>query len=479
MRGPRAWGVGAAAALLTVAVIAALLEFLAPDLSYQVRDRAAETLSGLSGRKYRIALGAMTGSSYRVGTTLNRYLLPKAGYELELVATASPGNVGALFDPKQPVDLATINSADEDASKADGIYGVAALETQYFFVIVPNDSPAREFRDLTGAVNPGVREAGQPLTLGERVLEYYGLTRARAQAANPSSPVSVVRPTKAGVLADFANGHMTAATRTQFLRAGLIDDILNPGHHRILPIRDHEGLARSMPGTRAAFIPAGLYGPDRRIPPEPVPTIAVTHLLVARGDVPGRVVRDLLEVIYDPRFARDLQLDLNEAFGRNVGGLPLHRAADIFYRRNDLPTSERLGRLSFVASAIAALVATLQFMSRYRQSDRVARRRRLLDSELAKLRAMRQRLDDVPDVETARRVMREADDVLVDAEQDAAAGLLDTGGIQALRSLHQLCRQAAQDRFDLSGGARVQQSHIQPAEATAGTSPKDLPVVGT
>ena len=122
MHGWRAWGVGAAAALLTVVVIAALLEFLAPDLSYQVRDRAVEILSGSSGRKYRIALGAMTGSSYRVGTTLNRYLLPKAGYELELVATASPGNVGALFDPKQPVDLAAINSADEEATKADGIF---------------------------------------------------------------------------------------------------------------------------------------------------------------------------------------------------------------------------------------------------------------------------------------------------------------------------------------------------------------------
>jgi hypothetical protein len=258
------------------------------------------------------------------------------------------------------------------------------------------------------------------------------------------------------MLADFTSGHMTAATRTQFLRAGLIDDLLNQGHHRILPIRDHEGLARSIPGTRAAFIPSGLYGPDRRIPPDSVPTIAVTHLLVARGDVPGRIVRDLLEVIYDPRFARDLQLDLNEAFGRNVGGLPLHRAADIFYRRNDLPTSERLGRLSFVASAIAALVATLQFMSRYRRNDRVARRRRLLDSELAKLQTIRQRLEDVPDVETARDVMRGADDVLAGAEEDAAAGLLDTAGIQSLRSLHQLCRQTLQDRLDQIGRALVQ-----------------------
>ena len=459
MRGWRAVWVAVAVAVASVIVVAGLLQFLAPELAYDLKDRSAEVLSGNRGRKFRIALGSKTGSSYRVGTTLNRYLLPKKGYELELVATASPGNVGALFDPKQPVDLAAINSADEEATKADGIYGVAALETQYFFVMVPNGSPAREFRDLTGAVNPGVREVGQPPTLGERILEYYGLTREREPGSRV--PVSVVRPTKAGMLADFTSGHMTAATRTQFLRAGLIDDVLNPGHHRILPIRDHEGLARSIPGTRAAFIPPGLYGPDRRIPPEPVPTIAVTHLLVARGDVPGRVVRDILEVIYDPRFARDLQLDRDEAFGRNVGGLPLHRAADIFYRRNDLPTSERLGRLSFVASGIAALVATLQFMSRYRRNDRVARRSRLLGSELAKLQTMRKQLNDVADVETARQVMRGADDVLAGAEEDAAAGLLDTAGIQSLRSLHQLCRQAMEDRLEQSGRAHVQQLDTQ------------------
>ena len=35
-------------------------------------------------------------------------------------------------------------------------------------------------------------------------------------------------------------------------------------------------------------------------------------LLVARRDLPGRVVRDILEVIYDPRFARDLQSDLQK-----------------------------------------------------------------------------------------------------------------------------------------------------------------------
>jgi TRAP-type uncharacterized transport system substrate-binding protein len=465
MRSWRAWGVGVAAAVAATLVIAALLEFLAPDLSYQLRDRGREIVSGAARQKYRIALGATTGSSYRVGTALNRYLQSKAGYELELVATAAPGNVGALLDRNQAFGLATINSADDDASKTDAIRGLAALETQYFFVIVPNASPAQEFRDLTGAVNPGVREAGHPPTLGERVLEYYGLLPPPSETGGQNARVSVVRPTRAGVLADFASGHTAAATRTQLLHTGLIDDILSGGGHRLLPIRDHEALAGSIPGTRAGFIPAGLYGPQRRIPAEPVPTIAVTQLLVARADIPGRVVRDILEVIYDPRFARELHLDLTEASGRNVGGLPLHRAADIYYHRNDALTSDRLGRLSFVASTIAALVATAQFISRYRKNDLMARRRRLLTEELAKLESIRQRIDDAPDAEVARQLMRQADDLLCGAEQDAAADLLDSAGIQSLRSLHAVCRQAVQDRVDASMTARRQTPGPTPAGA--------------
>lgn len=53
-----------AAGLLSLAVV---LPFLAPSLSYQVKDRVAESVSGNGGRKFRIALGAVKGSYYRLG----------------------------------------------------------------------------------------------------------------------------------------------------------------------------------------------------------------------------------------------------------------------------------------------------------------------------------------------------------------------------------------------------------------------------
>jgi TRAP-type uncharacterized transport system substrate-binding protein len=446
MRGWRAVGVAAAVSLVSVICIATLLEFLAPDLSYQLKDDAAEWLSGSRGRTFRIATGSASGSSYRVGTVLNKYLRAKSGYELELVSTASPGNVGAMLDPQQHIDLATIISSDDDAVRADGVYGLAALESQYFFVIVPNESTVQEVRGLTGAVNPGAREPGQPATFGERVLEYYGLIAPPSAPAGFSARVTVVRPSGRGNVADFEGSYQTAATRTQALHSDLIEGIFRNGQFRVVQIRDHEALARSIPGARPGFIPPGVYGPERKIPPAPVPTVLVTQLLVARTDLPGRVARDILDVIYDPRFARDVQYDLSEGTGRNVGGLPLHPAAEIYYHRNDLLTSDRLGRVSFVASGIAALAAGIQFFVSFRRSERVRSRRRLLGSELAALQDLRRRIEESVAPADARSLIREADELLWNAEQDAATDLLDSSGIQALRSVHQGCWRALQHR---------------------------------
>jgi TRAP-type uncharacterized transport system substrate-binding protein len=438
----RRWGAAAVVAAAGLLLLGGLLEFLAPDVAYRLRDRAAEWASGGSGRQYRIALGAATGSNYRVGIALNERLAADRGYELELVESTLPGNVGALLTPGDHVDLAIIHSTDDEAVRAAGVMGVAALEPQYFFVVVPNDNPAQEFRDLAGAVNPGVREPGQPPTLGERVLDYYGMLPGPAAAP---APVTIVRPVESNA-ADFAAGRMVAATRTQSLHSALIEDMLGTGRYRLVPIRDHDALARALPGTSPAFLPAGLYGPGRAIPSAPVPTITVTQLLVARADVPGRVIRDILESLYDPSFSRDVRYNLEETSGRVVGGLSLHPAAEIYYHRNDLLTADRLGRFSFVASAVAALFAGIQFAARLRRAERLRRRRRLLAIEFERLQGIRQGLESSDSDATTCSLMREADDVLGRAEEDALAGLIDAEGIQSLRSLHRLCSRSPQAR---------------------------------
>jgi hypothetical protein len=438
-------GVGLCAA--TIIVVALVLQFLAPSLSYQVTDRIAETTSGRGNRPFRIGLGVTTGSTYHLATVLNRYLKERAGYELELVS--SDARVTDLLDPAQGLDLATTNSASDEAARATGLTSLAALERNYFFVIVPNESTVQEVRDLSGPVNPGQRSPDAPPTLGEQVFEYYGLLSSAATPAGRGPAVTIVRPRPGQSMEkDFESGHHVAVTRGQFLHADLIDGLLNAGKFRLVPVRDHEALARSMPGTEPGFIPAGAYGPGRRVPPEPVPTLVTKSLLVARSDLPGRVARDILDVVYDPRFGRDIAFGLTEEFGRNVGDIPLHPAAELYYHRNDLVTSDRIGRLSFVASIVAATFAATQVGLRYRRDRRRNERRRLLAADLKRLEALRQNIEASPDDAAARALLGEADDLLSSAEHDAAADLLDAEGVQSLRSLHQICVRTLQHRLD-------------------------------
>ena len=126
MRRWRALIVAAAAALVGVAFIAAALEFLAPDLAYRITDRAAETLSGKGGRKFRVMLGSATGSGYRVATVLNQYLKAKSGYELELESKPGTDGAAALLDPEEPFDFTIMDSANDTALKSDGIVALAA-----------------------------------------------------------------------------------------------------------------------------------------------------------------------------------------------------------------------------------------------------------------------------------------------------------------------------------------------------------------
>ncbi len=133
MRRSRALGVAAVIgiALVSLLSIAAVSRFLAPNLTYEIKEDIAETVSGNRGRIYRIALGVETGSYYRLGVILNKYLKEKSGYGLELVPTAGvPENIGALLDPARDIHLALTESSSTEGAASTEITGLAAVGRQ-------------------------------------------------------------------------------------------------------------------------------------------------------------------------------------------------------------------------------------------------------------------------------------------------------------------------------------------------------------
>jgi hypothetical protein len=84
-------------------------------------------------------LGSQTGTSYRVGTVLNRYsreggLRARARVKPGIRRRRGCATAGA-------VRLRPCRQLNDTAIKSDGIVALAALESQYCFVIVPNDIP--------------------------------------------------------------------------------------------------------------------------------------------------------------------------------------------------------------------------------------------------------------------------------------------------------------------------------------------------
>src|SRR4029079_3002423 len=120
-------------------------------------------------------------------------------------------------------------------------------------------------------------------------------------------------------------------------------------------------------------------------------------------------VRDILEIVYDPGFLRDVGYDLDEKTGSEVAGWPLHPAAEAFYHRNDPVTADRLGRLSFVASVVAALFAIPPVLTHLRRQERIRAQRRRLAGEPRAVQAVPSRNRAPPGLAVAEQLIREAD----------------------------------------------------------------------
>ena len=255
---------------------------------------------------------ARAGSNYRVGEALSRSLKTSAGYELELVETTSPGNVDSRLSATERIDLATaLPSADDEAVRVL-VWRVRtrwrwkALE--HFSVVVANDDPGQgRPASPRAACNPGIRPAERPADARRARARLRRHARHRSRRLGRAGP-TVARPDR-GNLQDLDSGHNIATTRTQFLSsASHRPHDCGPaaiGACRFATIR------RSRPccpaRSQAPFSP-GLYGPRT-----PRPRRNRSRTIAGPGSCswpgptsPGRVVRDILEVVYSPRFERDV-----------------------------------------------------------------------------------------------------------------------------------------------------------------------------
>lgn len=231
-----------------------------------------------------------------------------------------------------------------------GLQMVAAVDREYLHIVVPSSSEIQDLADLAGkrvAAGIGGSGSGKLATL-------------IVAASSFDPPVELIPTTRESVADQLSGGEVDAAMFVADMRREL-KPVLASGEFHLVGVKATEALAQLLFDVDAAEIPAGIYGSNLSVPPEPLPTLSVQTNLVVREDVPDNVIEQLIEALYDFRVRRDAWLpELTEETGRHEADLPLHQAAVEYYSRNDPLTSDEFEIAAFFLAAIVALVSVIR-----------------------------------------------------------------------------------------------------------------------
>ena len=246
----------------------------------------------------------------------------------------SLGNIGALQDGTVDIGLSqagiayiAYNGRLRDFGRAmRGLRGIAILNSSAVHLLVAPGSPIRSIDELRGRrVGVGPVGSGAAVT-SEAVLEGY-FSPGDVHEVNASVPQTNAMLLNKDLDAAFTVSSVPNDDARHLTEAGA----------RLLPIRGPgvDRLRAMYPFLRSEIIPAGSYrGVD-----QPVTTLSVDVVLLARADLDDAVVRRLTEGLFRmlPQLSAELPflkgIDPERAPATPV---PLHPGAALYYREREL-----------------------------------------------------------------------------------------------------------------------------------------------
>lgn len=424
-----------------------------------------------AGKSGTIALGtgSHNGGYFRIGSELAEAVRESGPYTVSVrESTGSLDNLKQLLDGT--LDFGLVQGGFlGDTSVAEGaatdgrvlpianrVLPIANVDQQYVHIVVPVDSAAESLRDLSGMrLGVGPEGSGHE-ALAKLLFGYFGASLSPRFVANHSPNLEQA----------FDDGQIDAAFSVYGLFAPAMEELLNTGMYRLLPIMEADALARYLPGAYAASLPPDLYGPDRSIPPAtfgPFPTLMVNTFLVARRDVPDAQVRAMLDGLYSARFRYNMRLtDLDEVHGRVSPLVPLHPAAEAWYARKEPLSSDRFEVASFFLAGVVTLAGFTQYLMGRRHWLRRVRSRRSIRPYFERMLEYGTAVEVTSDASALGDIIHEMMAAQRDAESKWLAGALTT---EHMENLYLLYNTRSRNAFD-----KILQLHLQ-ALLEGGPSP--------
>jgi hypothetical protein len=145
--------------------------------------------------------------------------------------------------------------------------------------------------------------------------------------------------------------------------------------------------------TEELSIPPFTYQIEPPVPQQPSPTVGARLLLVASSDVSAATVEQVLEVIFESRFARIPEPPLHRSLLELPAHIPLHAGTIAFIGRNrPWISANQVDRLSNTLSVIGALVGGGLFLWQGWRQRRSARRDELFGKYQLQIAALEARV---------------------------------------------------------------------------------------
>ena len=319
--------------LVRVLSAPALVPILACALACGGRVQSAETQQPTT---IRLSTGFPTGNFRPFSEALVKgyaRLMPDVRVQ-QVETRGSLGNIGALQDGTVDIGLSQAGIAymayngrlREFGRAMRGLRGIAILNSSAVHLLVAPGSPIRSIDELRGRrVGVGPVGSGAAVT-SEAVLEGY-FSPGDVHEVNASVPQTNAMLLNKDLDAAFTVSSVPNDDARHLTEAGA----------RLLPIRGPgvDRLRAMYPFLRSEIIPAGSYrGVD-----QPVTTLSVDVVLLARADLDDAVVRRLTEGLFRmlPQLSAELPflkgIDPERAPATPV---PLHPGAALYYREREL-----------------------------------------------------------------------------------------------------------------------------------------------
>lgn len=370
-------------------------------------------------RQYRVSTGAPSGIYHAIGKQLDRMLTDDVGFEVTVLESEGSDQNGVRIQAND-CEFALVQN---DTTVRNSIRSVAGLyREQLHFIVNPQSginslSDLRDMKVSIGSEQDGthsVTEALLKFSLGENyggcLVEYDEMQTA---------------------LKKLKNGELDAGFFVTGVRSPALLEALRGNELELLPImlaeseddKDAYDLIRGFrtvyPFVELDVIPMRAYGSR---PLKPVPTLAITAVLVCHKDVPESTVNQVTNLLFEAKAElaqfNPIFASLNEQDATHNLQFPLHTGADGYYRRRE-PTflAKHAESMGFVLTLVVLLGSSFKGLTSWNRR----RSKDYIDTYYERSVDIRNRLLKAGSNEDLTRISEEIEQVDLDASKDLVA----------------------------------------------------------